>query len=276
MRRKTRAAPMTPPAGGRRPRPDRGAQPAGREATRTNSGQDRVDGGLVGLGGRGAEGQGDGAKAQVEQAVADPRLQVVVAGLGVARARISICRSLRPKRRVGLGALRLQGPGLGRKIRVGQLSMIGRRRSGFGRRRPATGWRRSPRRSSCAGSSATRAAARRRPGHRAPASPRRRGSGSAGRPGAGRCDGRDRPAPPARRRCAPGPRSRRPGRGVAQRLASAVEQPAMNGPPSKGRAGGLERRAGQQGDQARERALGRPARRPGFPAPTTGGRARPG
>ena len=61
-------------------------------------GEDLRDGCLIGLGGRGAERECDLARSELEQAIAAAGLAVIIA-LGVARAMISIWRSLRPKRR---------------------------------------------------------------------------------------------------------------------------------------------------------------------------------
>ena len=74
------------------------AEPGGGEARAAMIGQHICNGGLIDLGGSSREGERDLAQAQFEQAIAAAGL-AVVSRFGVARARISIWRSLRPKRR---------------------------------------------------------------------------------------------------------------------------------------------------------------------------------
>src|SRR5208337_5194197 len=63
----------------RRPVEALGAQPGGGETTSAVGGEKIGDGGLVGLRGGGGEGERDLGEAELEQAVAAPRLPVIVA-----------------------------------------------------------------------------------------------------------------------------------------------------------------------------------------------------
>jgi len=75
-----------------------GLQPARHKVVAATFGKDLLDQRLVGLGGSSGEGERDLAKTEFEQAIAAARLAVVVA-LRRRAARISIWRSLSPKRR---------------------------------------------------------------------------------------------------------------------------------------------------------------------------------
>ena len=182
---------------------------AATKPSRPCSASTRVDRGLIGLGGRRAEGERDLAEAELEQAIAAPRLAVIVAlrrgagedlDLAIVESEAPIDRG---DLRLDRALVRQEEPrraALDDGGRDGAAVDVGERLGGEDDGGVLLAQRLQPL-AQLRGKAVDR---------RAQASPRRRSAGSAGHRGGLRCDGRDRRARRARRRCRSAPRSRRP------------------------------------------------------------------